>query len=351
MVGHWPEPAIGQINVSGQRIRGEYRYALVDASPPLLHFYDFRLPLMIKSFSSWFLSASLLLLVSACLPEPDTSPDLWETISVSSEYTILTEGMRRMGYDKELQAGYEFTLFAPNDEGFSAWLAARNYNSIAEVPRQDLAYLLRYHMQFGRLDIANLGDGFIRTLCPKSPDSTGVVMLVRRSATSVILNDTIEVIRPNTETRTGLLQELNGVVRIPRTWELIRDNPIFSTMEEAITRAGLTGLFLGSTPYTLLGVSNSAFDAYFTDNNLAGLSELTDEQVKTMVQTHIIEGNFTYEEFAQAVDNYYTNLAGTEVRISSATAGQMIINSTIGAPIINVQGSNGVIHVLSRPIE
>ncbi len=297
------------------------------------------------------LMAPLVLLLSACLPDPPSGPSLWEVVEARTDLNLFIEGMELMSYDEDVKANFAFTLLAPNDSAMLAWLSARGYATLQDVPRQELGFMLRYHMQFGGLNVLDVADGYFRTLCPRSPDSMAVVMQISEVGGKFSLNEQSNLLVGGEETRTGYLNVIDSVVTIPSLFDLIRLNPQFSLFEEGMVRVGLSSLFRGSAPHTVLVPTNSALETFFDRNQVESFDQMTDSEVRAIIRAHVIPNNHTYEEIALAFSTLYDNIDNGKIRMSSASAGTLSINDTIGVPLYDVQATNGVIHALSKVID
>lgn len=289
--------------------------------------------------------------LSACLPDPPTGPTLWEELTSTPEYSTFVTALEITNFDEELIKGFSYTLFVPPNEAFEKWFQANNYAGINDVPWQELRYLMRYHMVLGEIDITTNPEGYLNTLCPASPDSIGLVLFVRSTGTTVELNDTVSVSQFNIETRNGLINELEAVLDMPTVLQLIRSNSSFSSFAEAVVKGGLVSRLQSlSTESTILLPTNSAFEIFLSDQNLNNIDDLTPNEIKQLVKTHILPQNLIFQEVIDASNAGYNNMEGNEVRVTSFQDGQMIIENTIGVPRYDLQGRNGVIHVIANVI-
>lgn len=288
---------------------------------------------------------------TSCLPDPPTGPTLWETLTESPEYSTFVTALEITNFDDELREGFAYTLFVPTNEAFEKWLTANGYPAITDVPFQELRYLMRYHMILGELDITSNPAGYINTLSPANPDSISLVIFVESTGTSVKLNDTVSVSQFNIDSRNGFINELEEVLDIPTVLQLIRSNSSFSNFEEAIVKGGLTSRLQSlSTESTILLPTNTAFDNFLSEQNINTLDDLSSNEIKQLVKTHILPQNLIFQEVIDASNSSYLNMEGNEVKITSFQDGQMIVENTIGVPRYDMQGRNGVVHVISGVI-
>ncbi len=297
---------------------------------------------------TFFLSVT----ISACLPDAPTGPTLWEVITETPEYSTFVTALEITNFDDELIDGFTYTLFVPTNDAFNKWFQANNYTGIEDIPWQELRYLMRYHMVLGEVDITINPAGYLTTLCPANPDSIGLVMFIESTGSTVELNDTVTVNRFNIEARNGFINELEAVLDMPTVLQLIRSNSTFSRFGEAVEKGGLVSRLQSlSTESTILLPTNSALDEFLSDQNVNDLDDLSSNEIKQLVKTHILPQNLIFQEVIDASNAGYVNMEGNEVRVTSFQDGQMIIENTIGVPRYDIQGRNGVIHVISGVID
>jgi uncharacterized surface protein with fasciclin (FAS1) repeats len=130
----------------------------------------------------------------------------------------------------------------------------------------------------------------------------------------------------------------------PTFGEIINSNQSFSTLAQALDRAGLVGLEGG--PYTVFAPTNSAFaalpegelDRLLLEENRAELAEI--------LSYHIVEGVYPASE-----------LVGRTTRLTTISGARLVVDGfdgiTIGDVSVtqpNVEASNGIIHVVNGVI-
>lgn len=287
---------------------------------------------------------------SACLPDPPEGPDLWERITTEPAYSDFVSALERAGYAEELQRGFIYTLFVPPNTAFSAWLSENNYASLDDIPLQDLQFLIRYHMVLGEFDLGSQVSGYVSMLSPASPDSFGLNLFFNRVGNQVLLNDQSVVTSLNIEATNGLINEVDAVLDLPSVYTLLQSNPTYTTFVEAVNKAGLTNSLRNGSAYTVLAPTNSAFDRFFDELNISELDDLSEKDIRTLTKTHLLNQNLTSTEIINASNGMYTTLEGTDISISSFTQGQIIVENTIGVPAFDIQGTNGILHILQDVI-
>jgi uncharacterized surface protein with fasciclin (FAS1) repeats len=139
--------------------------------------------------------------------------------------------------------------------------------------------------------------------------------------------------------------------------EVASANDDFSTLVEAITAADLATTLSGDGPFTVFAPTNAAFEALATelDTDMAGFSaQMTSdiELLKKVLLTHVYGGKVMAADTA-ALDGQEVELVSGEKATVSSKDGA--VSLTIGASVANVvtadvEASNGVIHIVDKPL-
>lgn len=139
--------------------------------------------------------------------------------------------------------------------------------------------------------------------------------------------------------------------------DIAAGNPDFSTLVELLTTAGLVETLQGEGPFTVFAPTNAAFEALAADldTDMAGLSaKLTEdvELLKKVLTSHVYAGKVMAADTA-ALDGQEVELVSGEKATVSSKDGA--VSLTIGASVANVtaadvEASNGVIHIIDKPL-
>jgi uncharacterized surface protein with fasciclin (FAS1) repeats len=146
-------------------------------------------------------------------------------------------------------------------------------------------------------------------------------------------------------------EEAQGIV------DIAAGNPDFSTLVELLTAAELVETLKGEGPFTVFAPTNAAFEALAADlgTDMAGLSaQMTGdiELLKKILLTHVFAGKVMAADTA-ALDGQEVELVSGEKAIVSSKDGA--VSLTIAASVANVttadvEASNGVIHIIDKPL-
>ncbi|BDD11963.1 hypothetical protein FUAX_43950 (plasmid) [Fulvitalea axinellae] len=92
-----------------------------------------------------------LLVVSSCdeddyydVPD-DLKGNIVQVLETKGNFSHMLKALKRSGYEKPLSAS-SYTLFAPTDEAFDAFLKEKGYGSVDDIPEAELKSLVQHHI-------------------------------------------------------------------------------------------------------------------------------------------------------------------------------------------------------------
>lgn len=247
----------------------------------------------------------------------------------------------------EALAGGPFTVFAPTNDAFSAFLAANNFSSLDQVPTDVLSQILLNHVISGEAMSNSLTTGYVNTLATKSGTDLNISMFVN-TASGVTLNGVSNVAIPDIDASNGVIHIVDAVIGVPTIVDHAIANPDFSSLVGALTSGGNTTFTdLLSTPgdFTVFAPNNTAFTRFSNPNENA---------LDQILSNHVIVGATA---MSSGLSNSYVNTAATFHDTSNPLS--MYINIDSGVTIngssnviaADVVASNGVIHAVDTVID
>lgn len=308
-----------------------------------------RIPVLLLLF------AALPFVMSSCEDEePDTLADIVDTAIADGRFASLAEALTEADLISTLKGG-EFTVFAPTDDAFQAFLDANGFATIQDIPVDVLTQVLLNHVVAGTVRSTDLTDGYVATLAEEASTNNNVSMLIDLS-NGVVLNGSTNVTQPDVEASNGVIHVVDEVIAIPTVVDLALDNPLFATLVAALTRPDLTadfvGILSGAGPFTVFAPTNDAFIALLDSND--DWNELGDIDVATLeavLSYHVVDGanvlSSTLSD-GQTVTTFggstFEISIGDDVTIIDGQGGTAVVGP------VDVQGGNGVVHVINAVI-
>lgn len=242
-----------------------------------------------------------------------------------------------------------FTVLAPSNAAFEAFLSANNFSSLDEVPTDVLSQVLLNHVISGRIastDLVGLGSGYAQT------NATGAgnqpMSMYFDTSNGVTFNGVSTVTDADLVATNGIVHKVDAVIGLPTIVDHAVANPNFSSLVGALTTDGNTTFTdLLSTPgdFTVFAPLNDAFAAFTNPNG---------NDLNAILANHVIAG---VSAFSSGLSTTYIKTAAT-MPMSDENLDMYIdvsngvkINGASNVVLADVVASNGVIHAVDQVID
>jgi len=229
----------------------------------------------------------------------------------------------------------QLTVLAPTDAAFAKYgLDQMNINSFPGI--RDI---LLYHVIGGKVFSTDLINGYVPTL-------NGAAVEVNLE--SGVMINTSNVIIADIEARNGVIHAIDDIL-FPPTKNLVElassFYPEFSVLLAAATKAGLAGTLMNDGPYTVFAPTNQAFKTLFnvaTDEAAIDVvNGLTAEDLTPILLYHVVEGRVYSSDLSSGPVTTLNGDFNLDLATLTIDGNAMLIPS-----LLNVQATNGVIHVI-----
>ena len=267
---------------------------------------------------------------SVLLPESRSIVDI---AVEDGRFTTLVAALQAAGLDSVLAGEGPFTVFAPTDDAFAALPEGTVEALLADIPQ--LTDILLYHVVDGKVmasDVAELDS---------AQSLLGQYLMVAASADGVSIDES-QVILTDIEAANGVIHVIDSVL-LPESRSIVDlavEDGRFSTLVAALQAAGLAETLDGDGAFTVFAPTDDAFAALPAGTVAALLADIP--QLTDILLYHVVDGRVMSTDVlgmgmadslqGQSLDFMFD---GNAVQIGDAT----II-------ITDIQGSNGVIHVI-----
>jgi transforming growth factor-beta-induced protein len=279
---------------------------------------------------------------SSCEKEEDNmemKKDIVDVAVANSQFTSLVAALQKADLAAALKGSGPFTVFAPTNEAFEQLFTDLGVSGLNDLTAEALTPILLYHVVSGNIMSSDLQNGYVPTLSD-GPGDNSVDLLI--DASNVKLNKEVSITSADIDALNGVIHVIDKVLLPPTVVDLAIDNDNFSTLVAAVVKADLAGTLNGTGPFTIFAPTNAAFDALFSALEITGLDDLTKEQLIPILQYHVVSGN------VRSTDLYSGNFATLNGDIAIDMGSTVTINTDTNVIAANVQGSNGVIHVIDK---
>lgn len=270
----------------------------------------------------------------------------------SDDYTILADALKAVNLDGVLSSDGPFTVFAPNNAAFLAFLESNdNWNSLADIPAATLTAVLTNHVLGGKVNSSDLVDGYYTTL--NSTDFNGApTSLYVNLDDGVNLNGGPSVEAADVEVTNGVIHGIDAVIDLPTVVTFAVSNPQLSSLVAALTRADLSIDFVaalsGNGPFTVFAPTNNAFQNLLNSNaDWNTLNDIPAALLETVLSYHVsVAGNVRSTDLTDGMN--VPTLAGESLTVNLSGSNPVIEGGSSSAEVIlaDIQGTNGVVHLI-----
>ena len=276
----------------------------------------------------------------------------------SADLTSLVSALQKADLVNTLNGEGPFTVLAPTNDAFAAFLSANNFNSLDDVPTNVLTKILLNHVVNGSLTASDLSTGYANTLARSSTSNTAMSLFIDTS-NGVKFNGVSTVSSADIIAVNGVIHKVDAVIDLPSVVTFATADPNFSTLVSALTRDDLTTDFVGilstdsstsPAPFTVFAPINDAFNKLLTELNLTSLSEIDEPTLDLTLKTHVVGGANVLE--SDLTDNLSITTLGSPLT-ANVTGGATLTdprNRISNIIATNVQADNGVIHAINNVV-
>jgi transforming growth factor-beta-induced protein len=266
------------------------------------------------------------------------------------DYSTLTAALVKAELVETLLGAGPFTVFAPNNAAFES----AGITSLDGLTKEDLTPILLYHVVGAKVLSSGLpSDGVVTTLNSDGGDkfflSLGETVYINGSSTitGVDIEKSNGVIHTIDKT---LMPPTQTVVEIAAALSQADENPEFTTLVGLLTstpqEAVLNAISDEDGSFTIFAPTDAAFAEIS-----AVTATLTDAQVSTVLSYHVIADRIYSTDLA---DGVMPNTVADQTLAVNIDEGTVTIadkdDTNVDATVIqvNVNGVNGVIHVIDK---
>lgn len=271
------------------------------------------------------------------MPEPEKT--IVDVAAEAGQFSVLIQAAQKAGLANFLSTENDITVFAPTDAAFSALLSDLGLSSLDDIDATTLANILTYHVVDGVAYSNSLSSGAISSVNTNSPDQSALSLLVNVGSDVMINN--AKVTSPDVMASNGIIHVIDKVLLPPTVVDLATYSDNFSSLVSAVVKADLAGALSSEGPFTVFAPTNDAFAALFAALEISGLDDVAVEDLTSILTYHVVGDNVLSSEISAG---QVAALSGEELEISLSDG--VTLNGTIKVTVTDIQGTNGVIHVI-----
>ena len=258
-------------------------------------------------------------------------PTIADLAVANSNFTTLVSALSNAGLVSAVSdPNATLTVFAPTNAAFA---------KLTSVP-SDLKPILLYHVLGSTVYSDQVSTGYAKTLSTYMSKPMDIYF---NTASGVKINNSATVALADVVGTNGVIHVIDNVLIPPTVVGIALNNSNFSILVSAVVKAGLVDALNGNGPFTVFAPTNAAFQKLFTTLKVTGISDLTAAQLTPILLYHVVAGNNVSSGLASG--NIAT-LQGSTISVNVGKA--VVLNGNTNVAYADVQGSNGVVHVIDE---
>lgn len=273
-------------------------------------------------------------------------------VSGNPDYSSLNAALEAADLKIVLDGNTKFTVFAPNNAAFSAFLDTNGYANLSEVPVAALTQILLNHVQAGVIKAADLSTGYIESSATGEASDKKLSMYIN-TGDGVRINGVSSVTTADIMVDNGVIHAVDAVIGLPDITTFALADPNFEILVSALTAddsfdfVNILQTQSSPAPFTVFAPTNQAFVDFLTEFNFASLEVIPVDILASVLSYHVVTGaNVRSEDITDGMvvttfeGGEFTINAGTSVTITDENERESTVIAT------DVQATNGVIHVI-----
>ena len=274
----------------------------------------------------------------------------------TANLSILVQALTKAELATTLQGAGPFTVFAPTNEAFTAFLATTPYATINDVPKEALTQILLNHVVSGSVKSTDLSTGYIKTLAKGTASTTNNLSMYVDLSAGVKLNGVATVTAADIMASNGVIHIVDKVIDLPTIVTHAAANANFSTLVSVLNRSGQPNFItaLSATgPFTVFAPTNNAFTALNTELAPGGIAGVSAANLTKVLQYHVVSpANVLAASLTegQVVTPILTPAQTFSIQLTGGAKIKDANNRISNIIITDVQCSNGVIHAIDKVI-
>lgn len=300
---------------------------------------------------------TILIVISSCSNDDDDKvmvlPEtITELAAASPDLSILVEALTKANLAETLDQPGDFTVFAPTNAAFTAFLAQNNIPSLNDVPIDVLTQILLNHVVVGEKASTSFSTGYVSTLATQN-SGLNLSMFVDTS-NGVKLNGISNVSIPDIDATNGIIHIVDAVIGLPTIVDQALANPAFSSLVAALSAAdgNLVSVLSGQGNFTVLAPDNNAFTSFL---NGTALANVPTDALANILLNHVIGSKITSSDLI-GLGSGYTNTLATgpgnkNLSLYFNTSNGVTFNGISSVAAADVVTTNGIIHAIDKVID
>ncbi|WNJ18581.1 fasciclin domain-containing protein [Pontibacter sp. G13] len=296
-----------------------------------------------------FMAIGVVALTMASCGEAEPEFPLLQTQLEGDRFQKMEELLDLTDLKQYINGELQYTILAPTNEAFDAFLEQRGVTELSELPSDELEQIARYHILNGKADES----AFVTNYFASSAvgyDETPLGVLIERTSNGVMFNRQSTIINANIEANDGFIHQMDSVITLPTVMDHLDANPELSIMAAGLRRANLQGLLDMEEPFTVFAIPDDTWNLYFDNStDYESLDDIPDEEIEDFMRYHILDEFVDFEELQQIFpDQDFRTWDGANDLNIRSTANGVYLNNDAKIWVADLNATNGVIHFIDQ---
>ena len=287
--------------------------------------------------------------------------------SQTESLSTLVSALQLTGLDATLSSSGAFTVLAPTNDAFDAFLTSINAASLDDIPVDVLTNVLLNHVLIGEVQSSSLSNGYASTQAVSGASETNMSIYINTD-NGVTFNGVSTVTSADVVASNGIVHIVDGVIGLPTVVTFALADPNFGILVQALTRPDLTQSFVGllsipagsaPSPFTVFAPINSAFESLLTELGVNSLNDIDEPTLSAVLSYHVIVGTNQVSTTLSDGMVFTTSLdqaipGGGNITFNVGDNGEGILTDnnerTSNIIAVDVQADNGIIHAIDTVV-
>ena len=280
------------------------------------------------------------------IPEDFYAQTLAQIVAGSPDHTILLSALAKPELSDLLAAAndptQDLTVFAPTNAAFEGVLAALNKTSIDDIPVELLKEIVTYHILGMAVTSDQLMNGDVETLLPGESVTVDLTDGVKINNANVTAAD-LKAVNGVAHVVDAVLLPSYVAYSVGTVAEVVLFENDFTILAGALRKADLLETVATAPALTVFAPDNAGFVAA----GITNLDDYTAEQLTDVLTYHVIGS------VVKAADLPAGGIAETlngNIYLGYLNNQRVLINGLTEIKAVDIEKSNGVIHVIDRTL-
>ena len=290
-----------------------------------------------------------------------------DVASQEDSLSTLVAALQATGLDAALTGQGPYTVLAPTNDAFDAFLASINATSLEDIPVDVLTNVLLNHVILGEVESSSLTNGYANTQAISGASGTNMSLYINTD-NGVSFNGVSNVLTADVSASNGVVHVVDGVIGLPSIVTFALADPNFEILVQALSRDDLTQNFVGllsipagsaPSPFTVFAPINSGFVNLLAELGVNSLNDIDEPTLSAVLSYHVVVGANQLSvnlsggmEFTTSLDQAIPGGGNLLFNFDDLGGGILTDNNDRTSNIIalDVQADNGIIHAIDTVV-